>query len=101
MWRDKHLITPLQQRYAGTKTSCRCACTYLLIQDEADLSDVIRHLVENVPSSKLYSLCEKLQMTPQQLAGDPLNIWCSRKGGDRIELAQALRAVKLNGLAKK
>ena len=82
------------------KISCRCACTHPSLQDGSDLSDEIQCLVENIPSSKLYSLCKELQMTPQQLADGPLYNWCE-EGGDRIELAQALRAVKLKGLAKK
>ena len=69
------------------------------IQDETDLSEEMQHLAEEIPSSKLPSLCEELEVTPQQSAADLLLSWCE-EGGDRIELAQALRAVRLKGPAK-
>ena len=73
---------------------------HLSIQDEADLSDEMQHLAENIPSSKLYDLFEELEMAPLQSAADLLCSWCE-EGGDRIELARALTAVKLKGLAEK
>ena len=59
----------------------------------------MQHLAEQFPSSKLHSLCQELEVTPQQSAADLLLSWCE-EGGDRIELAQALRAVKLKRQAK-
>ena len=73
---------------------------YLSIQDEADLSDEMQLFAENIPSSKLYSLFDELEMSPQQIAANLVCSWC-KEDGDRHKLSQALKAVQLERLAEK